>query len=149
MSTVPPYRSFRCVNRRLYFGMMLSVTAAAAYAFISGRLPEFWQQLAASACAVITLLWGSFYTTLHIELLREGILCRIWFFHLFLRWPLLQRVELSEFDVKGIQHCSLLFVFPGKKIEISSHLFSPDDVRELRDDLYACKLLGRTSEQTH
>lgn len=129
--------------------MALAVVAAAAYAFISGHLPELWQQLAVFLCVVIVLFWGSFYTTLHIELLKEGISCRIWFFHLFLRWSLLQRVELSEFDVNGIQHCSLLFVFPQKKIEISSHLFSPDDVRELRDDLYACKLLGRTSEQTH
>lgn len=141
MNSLPSPRCFRCANRQLYFGMALSVVAAAAYAFISGHLPELWQQLAVFLCVVIVLFWGSFYTTLRVELLSDGISRRVWFFHLFLRWSLLQRVELSEFDSNGIQHCSLLFVFPQKKIEISSRLFSPDDVQRLRDDLRLCNLL--------
>lgn len=141
MNSIPSPRCFRCANRQLYFGMALSVVAAAAYAFISGHLPELWQQLAVFLCVVIVLLWGSFYTTLRVELLSDGISRRVWFFHLFLRWSLLQRVELSEFDSNGIQHCSLLFVFPQKKIEISSRLFPPDDVQKLRDDLRLCNLL--------
>lgn len=123
---------------------MVSVVASVVYAFVSGHLLEFWQQFTAAVCAIVALVWGSFYTTLRVELLREGISRRIWFFHRFTRWSLLQRVELSEFDTDGIFHCSLLFVFSeGEKIEISSRLFSPDDVRKLRDNLRTCGLLQR------
>ena len=137
-------RRFRCANRSLYFGMMLAVFAAMVYTLATGRLPELWQQLIASICTILTLLWGSFYTTLCMEVNSEGISRRIWFFHRLFFWSLLRNVELSEFDLNGIRHCSLLFIFSdGTKIEISSHLFPPDDVQELRDDLRACNLLPK------
>ncbi len=140
---------FRCVNRHLYGCMMVAVVASVIYAFAAGHLPEMWQQVMAVFSAVAVSAWGSYYTTLCIELDARKVRCGSWLRRRSYNREHCERVELTEWEAEGIQHCSITFFFPkGKKVEISTRLFSPDDIHALRDDLRSHGMLsGKASAQ--
>lgn len=135
-----PSRTLRCANGALYMLMALATTAAAVYAALSGKLTGL-PMLLSAAGALIILLWAGYYATLSYRVGPEGISRSVFWRTRTRCWQDLLKAELYEHEAQGVATCRIRLSFASGVWCISSELFVPESVQELKSDLIAAGLL--------
>ncbi len=130
------FRCLRAANRGLYLGMSLLVLGVCIYAFLQGERPA-WQQTAAAAAGLLTLIWGGYYALLRYQVDAMGV-SRYSFFSLRARilWEELEAATLEQQESMGTARCTLhLRACDGRSLTLSSDLLPLDELLELAEEL--------------
>lgn len=141
-----PRRVLHCANGKLYLLMALCAVGAAAYATIAGKLSGPLQVSIGTAVALVALFWAAYYATLRYEVSAEGLTRRAFWRSQTRPWSKLLSAELYEHEAQGVATCRIRLTYADKVWCISSELFDPDSVQELKQDLTAAGILSRPAD---
>ncbi len=116
-------------------GMSILLFVAAAYIASRGDSPQY-QLYTALGGAIVTLIWGGYYTLLRYELGEQGICKRILRSQRY-SWEEIGDIELEEKHNPASSSLSVYFTIKAtaKKLRISSELLGLEAMEDLIADL--------------
>lgn len=128
-------RTLKCANATLNGMMALLVVIAAVYAMWM-RAESAWQIGLGIVASMVAMVWGGYYALLRIHVDEQGINIHGLMLTKHYSWNRLLRADLKESDINGIARCSIELIFEGeRKLNISTALMEPENVRELAEDM--------------